>query len=367
MYDARYDTFAEILVKHSLGLKKNDLFVLTGSPLTTPLLEAVYLKALRTGAHIHLRMGSERLSELFYKHASNDQLTFVSPLDTYEIENITTKLSIIGTENTRFMTNADPEKQSIRSRSMQPLHEIFLKRAASKDLRWCITLFPTNASAQDAEMSLSEYEEFVFSAAHVDDKNPISFWQTMQKKQDQYIKNLQTKKRVHILAEDTDLTLSIEDRKWINCYGKENFPDGEIFTGPLEHSAEGYIHFSFPCVYGGRQVDDVKLWFEKGKVVKATAASGNTFLQSMLEMDAGARYLGEFAFGTNYGVQTFTKNTLFDEKIGGTIHLALGAGFPETGSINKSGLHWDMVCDLRKNGEIIADDETIYKKGKFLF
>jgi len=365
MYDKRYDIFAEILVRHSLHLQKNDLFILSGSPLTMPLVQAVYEKALEAGAHIHLRMGSEALSELFYKNASNEQLEFVSPLDRFEIENIGTKLSIIGTENTRFMSNVDPEKQSIRSRAVQPLHDIFLKRAESKDLRWCITLFPTHASAQDAEMSLQEYEEFVFAAAHVNDSDPISFWQQMQHTQQQYIEALETKKTIHILAEDTDLTLSVDKRRWINCFGKENFPDGEVFTGPIEHSADGYVHFSFPCVYGGRQVDDVKIWFEKGKVKKATASSGNEFLQSMLNMDAGARFLGEFAFGTNYGITQFTKNTLFDEKIGGTIHLAMGAGYPETGSINKSGLHWDMVCDLREDGEVIADGEVIYKKGKF--
>lgn len=165
---------------------------------------------------------------------------------------------------------------------------------------------------------------------------------------------------------DTDLTVSVAGRKWINCAGKENFPDGEVFTGPIENSAEGYIRYSFPASHGGREVDDIQLWFKKGVVVKATASKGEPFLQSMLDMDAGARKIGEFAFGTNYGVKHYTKNTLFDEKIGGTIHIAVGSGYPETGSKNQSSLHWDMMCDLRKNGEVYADDELIYKNGKFL-
>jgi aminopeptidase len=174
------------------------------------------------------------------------------------------------------------------------------------------------------------------------------------------------KKKIHVLAKDTDLTVSVAGRKWINCSGKENFPDGEVFTGPVENSAEGHISYSFPGSHGGREVDDIQLWFQKGAVVKATASKGEKFLSSMLDMDPGARRIGEFAFGTNYGVKKYTKNTLFDEKIGGTIHLAVGSGYPETGSKNKSSLHWDMMCDLRKNGEVYADNELIYKNGRFL-
>jgi aminopeptidase len=169
-----------------------------------------------------------------------------------------------------------------------------------------------------------------------------------------------------VISKDTDLTVSVAKRKWINCYGKENFPDGEIFTGPIENSAEGHISYSFPLSYGGWEVDEIELWFKKGKVVKAKASKGEKFLNSMLDMDNGSRNIGEFAFGTNYGIKEYTKNTLFDEKIGGTIHIAVGSGYPETGSKNKSSLHWDMMCDLRKDGEVYADDELIYKNGKFL-
>jgi aminopeptidase len=366
MIDKRMEKFANILVHHSLGLKKNDLFVISGSYLAAPLIKEVYQQAVEIGAHPFTHIGIDGLSEIYYRYSSENQLKYVSPLSKFEIEHIDASLSIISPENTRNMTNIDPKKQAISSVAHQQIQRIFLDRAAKKELRWCVTQYPTQASAQDAEMSLADYEDFVFSAAHVDAKNPIKYWKTIHKEQENIRKLLSTKKTLHILAKDTDLRVSVAGRKWINCSGTENFPDGEVFTGPIEHSAEGYISYSFPGSHGGREVNDIQLSFKKGAVVKATASKGEKFLHSMLAMDPGARLLGEFAFGTNYGVKRYTKNTLFDEKIGGTIHLAIGSGYPETGSKNKSSLHWDMVCDLRKNGEVYADNELIYKNGRFL-
>lgn len=366
MVDERIRKLAEILIYHSLSIKKNDLFLINGGYLSLPLIKEVYRIALQIGANPYVKIGVEDLSELFFKYASEEQLTYVSPIIKYELEKVDVRLSILSPENTRYMTKIDPEKQAVRSRSQQELHERFLERSSKGELRWCITQFPTNAAAQDASMSLMEYEEFLFKAAHVDEKDPLEFWRKLKEKQKHLIEILETKNSIHIIAEDTDLKLSISNRKWINCYGKENFPDGEIFTGPIENSAEGYIKYSFPTVYGGRLVDGIQLWFEKGKVIKSKATLGEKFLETMLNMDEGAKRIGEFAFGTNYGIKHYTKNTLFDEKIGGTIHLALGSGYPETGSINKSSLHWDMMCDLRKYGEIYTDDELIYKNGEFL-
>ena len=366
MIDKRLEKYAYILVHHSLGIKKNDLFVISGSHLSAPLIKEVYKQAVSAGAHPFTHIGIDGLAEIYYNLGSEQQLKYVSPLSRFEIEHIDASLSIISPENTRNMTNIDPKKQVVSSVAHQGLHKIFLDRAAKKQLRWCVTLYPTQASAQDAEMSLSEYEEFVFAAANVDAKDPIRYWKQMHQKQEKIRKLLDTKKKIHVVAKDTDLTVSVAKRKWINCAGKENFPDGEVFTGPVENSAEGHISYSFPGSHGGREVDDIELWFQKGLVVKATASKGEKYLGSMLDMDPGARRLGEFAFGTNYGVKQYTKNTLFDEKIGGTIHLAVGSGYPETGSTNKSSLHWDMMCDLRKSGEVYADNELIYKNGRFI-
>jgi aminopeptidase len=366
MMDKRLRKLATILVRYSLSLKKDDLFVISGSTLAAPLIKEVYHQAIERGAHPFTHVGIDGLSEIYYNYSSTQQLKYVSPLSRYEIEHVDASLSIISPENTKNMTHIDPKKQAISSTAHQELHRIFLERAAAKDLRWCVTQYPTQASAQDAEMSLAEYEEFIFQAAHVDAKDPIRYWKTIHTEQEKVRKLLSTKKKLHVYAKDTDLCVSVSGRTWINCAGKENFPDGEVFTGPVENSAEGHITYSFPGSHGGREVNDIQLTFKKGIVVKATASKGEEFLRSMLAMDPGAKRLGEFAFGTNYGVKTYTKNTLFDEKIGGTIHLAVGTGFPETGSKNKSSLHWDMVCDLRKNGEVYADDELIYKNGRFL-
>ena len=366
MIDTRLEKLATILVRYSLALKKNDLVEISGSVLAAPLIKEVFKQAIEIGAHPYTHVGIDGLGEIYYKYASDQQLKFVSPLTKFEIEHIDAHLSIISPENTRNMTNIDPKKQAINSVAHQHINQTFLDRAAKKELRWCVTQYPTQASAQDAEMSLGEYEDFIFHAAHVNQKNPIRYWQTIFKEQEKIKTMLNRKKKIHVIAKDTDLTVSVAGRKWINCAGKENFPDGEVFTGPIENSAEGTIRYSFPVSHGGREVEDIQFWFEKGVVVKATASKGEKFLLSMLDMDKGSRKIGEFAFGTNYGVTRYTKNTLFDEKIGGTIHLAVGCGFPETGSKNQSGLHWDMVCDLRKNGEVYADDELIYKNGKFL-
>ncbi|MDH7517247.1 MAG: aminopeptidase [Candidatus Thermoplasmatota archaeon] len=366
MIDRRLEKYANILVNHSLALKKDDLFVISGGILAAPLIKEVYKQAIEVGANPYARVGIDGLSEIFYKYSSEKQLKYVSPISKFEIKNIDAQLSIISPTNTRSMTNVDPKKQAISSVAHREIHDIFLDRAAKKELRWCLTEYPTNAAAQDAEMSLDEYENFIFNAAHVNAKDPIGYWKKVYREQEKIRKMLNTKKKIRVVAEDTDLTISVAGRKWINCYGKENFPDGEIFTGPIENSADGFISYSFPASHGGREVDDIQLWFKKGVVVKAKASKGEKFLHTMLDMDDGSRRIGEFAFGMNQGIKRYIKNTLFDEKIGGTIHIAVGSGYPETGSKNKSSLHWDMMCDLRKNGEVYADGELIYKKGRFL-
>ncbi|RLF29190.1 MAG: aminopeptidase [Thermoplasmata archaeon] len=366
MNDKRLEKLAYILINHSLEIKKNDLFLITGGYLSAPLIREVYKEALKKGAHPYTKIYFDELSEIYYKNASEKQLKYVSPIAKFEIKNIDARLSIISPENTKNLTNIDPRKQAISSAAHQELHQIFLERAAKKELRWCLTQYPTNAAAQDADMSLEEYEDFVFKAAHVEKKDPIQYWKNVYKNQEKIKKILETKNELHVIAKNTDLILSVKGRKWINSHGKENFPDGEIFTGPIENSAEGHISYSFPAIHGGREVDEIQLWFRKGKVIKAKASKGEKFLKTMLNMDAGAKRIGEFSFGTNYSIKKYTKNTLFDEKIGGTIHIAVGSGYPETGSKNKSGLHWDMICDLRKDGEVYADNELIYKNGRFL-
>jgi aminopeptidase len=241
-----------------------------------------------------------------------------------------------------------------------------MQRSAIGQLRWMASLFPTNAYAQDAEMNLSQYEDFVFGACLPDRNDPVNYWKQFSIWQQKIVDWLKGKNQVRVIGPETDLTLSIAGRTFINCDGHFNMPDGEIFTGPVENSLSGYVYFSYPAIQQGREVTGVRLWFENGKVVKSIANKNEDYLTQTLDTDEGSRFVGEFAIGTNEGIQRFSRQILFDEKIGGSFHLALGAGYPETGSHNQSAIHWDMICDLRQGGEIWVDEVLLYKDGKFV-
>jgi aminopeptidase len=366
MADPRVETVANILVDYSVEVKPNQLVRISGGPEGAPLILAVYQKILERGAHPFLQVEPEEAEELFYTYAKDAQLDYIPPFMKDMIEQIDASIGIWTDVNTKQLTNADPAKQSRRAVAMRPLSDRLLERAAKKELRWSGTIHPIQAFAQDAEMSLREFEDFVYKACLVHEPDPINAWKKVSKEQQRVTDWLDRAKQIHVVGPDTDLRLEVTGRKWINCDGHENFPDGEIFTGPIEESVNGHIRYTYPACLHGREVEDVRLQFKDGKVVKATAAKNEQFLLKMLESDEGAKYVGEFAFGTNSGIQRFTKNTLFDEKIGGTIHLAVGLGFPESGSKNKSAIHWDMVCDLRKGGEVRVDGTVFLKDGKML-
>jgi aminopeptidase len=283
-----------------------------------------------------------------------------------EVERLDCAIGIWGEENTRALTNVDPRRIGLQQAARKPIMDRFMQRAAEGKLKWVGTQYPTMACAQDAEMSLSEYEDFVFGAGLLNEPDPVAAWKLLSTRQQRLVDFLNGKRDYRVVAANgTDVRMSVADRIWINCDGHENFPDGEVFTGPVIDSVEGVIHFSFPAVHHGREVRDVRLTFRQGKVVDASAAKGEDFLIGMLDMDAGSRFLGECAIGTNFGVTRYTRNTLFDEKIGGTVHFALGAGYPETGNNNQSGLHWDMVVDLRQGGFVEIDGEKISVDGRF--
>jgi aminopeptidase len=366
MTDPRVETVARILVDYSVKVKPNQLVRITGAPEGAPLILAVYQKVLERGAHPFLQLELDEAEELLYRYASDAQLDYVPPFRKDVIEQIDAAIGIWTDVNTKQLSSADPAKQSRRATALRPLSDRFLDRAAKKELHWTGTIYPTQAFAQDAEMSLREFEDFVYSGCLVHELDPIKAWKKISREQQHIVDWLNKARKIHVVGPDTDLKLEVTGRKWENCDGHENFPDGEIFTGPIEDSVNGHIRYSYPACAYGREAEDVRLWFKDGKVVKATAAKNEEFLLKMLKTDKGARYVGEFAFGTNYGIQRFTKNTLFDEKIGGTIHLALGKGYPESGSKNQSAIHWDMVCDLRQGGEVRVDGTLFLKDGKVL-
>jgi aminopeptidase len=363
MPDQRLEKLAQILIHYSLEIKPGDQLEIRTTPLGQDLALLAYKEAIKAGGYVTNNLSLQGGEELFHKYASDDQLDYVSPVRKLITETFDAMLVIGAEYNTRSLSAIDPLRLSRSRKATTELTKIFLDRSANLELRWCYTEFPTYASAQEADMSLNDYQEFVYEAGYLNELDPVSLWKEEGKTQRQIIGWLAGKDKVEIKGEYVDLAFSIKDRKFKEADGKYNFPDGEIFTGPVEESANGWIRFSYPAIYEGQEVIDVELWFENGKVVKETASKGKELLTSSLNTDPGARYLGEWGIGTNYGIKRFTKNILFDEKMGGTIHLALGSGYPETGSKNESVVHWDMLCDMAES-EILVDGELFYKNGK---
>ncbi len=366
MSDLRVEKLAELLVNYSVGVKPGDKVAIQGEILAEPLLREIYIKVLQAGGNPYLISSPIGLDELFFRYASEDQLKHVPPPTKLIMETYDVRISIGGEENTKALNKVDPSKIVMHQQARRGIMKTYLERAARGELRWTYALFPTNAYAQDAEMGLAEYEDFVYSACLGDINDPVGYWKRFSDWQQKIVDWLKGKKQIHITAPETDLKLSVEGRNFINCNGHENMPDGEAFTGPVEDSIEGRVYFSYPTIYNGREVTGVRLWFEKGRVVKASADKNEDFLLKTLDTDEGSQRVGEFAFGTNRGISSFTRQILFDEKINGSFHMALGASYPETGGKNESAIHWDMICDMRKGGEVTVDGELLYKNGEFV-
>jgi aminopeptidase len=364
--DPRVTRLADVVTNYSTGVGEGDLVLIQGPELAEPLIVEVVRAVLAAGAIPHVRASVQGIDEAYLASAGEGQLDHLPPYALEEMDAIDARISILAAWNTRELSGIDPAKMARRSRAAQPVMARFMERSAADELNWCVTAYPCDAFAQDADMSLDQYADFVYRAGwlHLDD--PAAAWREYAGKVQALADRVSSVQTLRVLAQDTDLTVGVGGRTWVASRGERNFPDGEIFTGPLESQTNGDVRFSFPAVMGGREVQDVRLRFEDGRVVKAEAEVGQAYLEQMVAMDAGSSILGEFAIGTNYEVTDFTKQILFDEKIGGTCHMALGAGYPNTGSQNRSGLHWDMVCDLRAGGEIHADGEPIYRDGAFL-
>jgi aminopeptidase len=365
MTDPRVDKLADVLVNYSVAVQPGDRVLLRGDATAAPLLKAVYARTLQAGGHPLVVASLPGMEELLFRYASDEQLRHVPEPFKLAMETYDVTVNAMGTANTKALSGVDPARVVLRNRAQAALMKTFMQRSASGELRWVTTLFPTNAYAQDAEMDLSDYEDFVYGACLPDMDDPVGYWRRFSARQQKIVDWLRGKERVHVVGPETDLHLSVAGRVFVNCDGHENMPDGEVFTGPVEDSVEGHVHFSYPAIYQAREVTGVRLWFEHGRVVKASADKNEDFLLQALDTDPGSRYVGEFAIGTNEGITRFTRQILFDEKINGSFHMALGAGYPETGSQNESAIHWDMICDLRDGGEIWVDDELLYQDGKF--
>jgi aminopeptidase len=364
MPDPRLQKLARVLIHYSLCIEPGQRFVIRASPGAMPLVREVYREAIRAGAYVDTLFMLDELDEIFFREGSDDQLTHISDFSRIRAEQYDADLRIEADENTKTLSSVDPKRLALWSKAHESLSARRMERAAKGELHWCVTLFPTNALAQEAGMSLSEYEEFVYDALLLNLDDPIEGWRKVAADQQRVVDFLNQHDEIHIVAPGTDLTYRVGGRTWISAMGDANLPDGEVFTGPIEDSVNGTVHFSYPTNRAGKEIGDLTLTFRDGKVVEATASRGQEALIATLDTDAGARYLGEVAFGLNYNIKRFTHNTLFDEKIGGTMHMALGRSYPETGGKNESAIHWDIVTDLHE-GKVYADGQLCYEAGHF--
>jgi len=356
MVDPRVKKVAEIIVNHSIRTKKGEIVLINSDYGAKDLVLEIYKLVLKKGALPSCNISLPGIAYNYYKLASDEQLKTFPRVRKYETTLCSAIVNIGAEMNTREMTSIDSRKMAIRSKVTKPISDII----HNQKKKWVIFEYPTDALAQDAEMSLEEFEDFVYSAT-------IRDWEKESKKMDKLKGIIDKGSTVRIIGKDTDLTFSIKGRLGVKCDGKYNMPDGEVFTSIVEDSTNGYIAYSFPAIKMGKEVDGIKLWFRDGKVIKAKASKNEKLLHDMLETDPGAKRLGEFGIGTNYNIKKFVKQILFDEKIGGTIHLALGMSFKEALGKNDSAIHWDMIKDLRDGGKLYVDGKLIQENGKFTF
>ncbi|HEY0754637.1 MAG TPA: aminopeptidase [Ktedonobacteraceae bacterium] len=366
MGDIRLQRMADVLVNYSIGVKKGERLAIRAPAAAAPIVREIYRQALRAGALPETFIAIPGLQEILYREGSDEQLSHIPQPHRLLFEEYETMISLWAATNTKELNNVDHARMALAQKANEPVMNAYMRRTMEGSFRWVAALYPTEAFAQDAEMSLSDFEDFCYRACFLDEGDPVAHWQALSKEQERLVQWLKGKHSVHLRGQDTDLTLSIEGRPFINCDGRLNFPDGEFFTGPVENSANGTIRYSFPCSFNGVSVEDVRLRFENGSVVEASARRGQDYLDQMLNVDEGARRLGEMAFGNNRYVDRCIRHTLFDEKMAGTVHLALGKSIPQSLGVNQSAIHWDMVCDLRQGSEIRVDGELFCKDGNFV-
>ena len=372
MSDSRVQKFAKVLVEHSARVEPGDRVLIEGTTAAEPLVRELFVQILGKGGIPHPVISFPGMvpfiqDEMYLTYANETQLDFVPTFYKLAYDQFEGRIRIHSSTNTRGTTSINAAKVQRRNRATSIITETQMRRGGEGRFKWVTTLYPTDAYAQDANMSLKEYEDFVFGAVHAYEDDPIAFWKSTATGQQKAIDFLADKNLVTLRGPNVDLTLSIQGRTFSNSTGTHNMPDGEIFTGPVEDSVTGWVKFTYPAIYQGVAVEGAELTFNRGRVDRARAEKNQDYLVQMLESDAGSRHIGEFAIGTNFDINRFTGNILFDEKIGGSFHMALGAGYPETGSKNRSSIHWDMICDMRKDAEITVDGELFYKNGNFVF
>jgi aminopeptidase len=351
--------YARLLSGYCLDAQPGQQVVVRSTTLAAPLLLALQRELLERGAWPLLRTSLPGQDEGWWAAAQDAHLDAFAPAELAEAEGTDASLTIQAPDNTTALAGVDPARMARAARARAPIREAGLRR------RWCGTLWPTPAAAQQAGMGTAELAAFVRRATFLDRDDPAAAWRALHDLQARLIERLSSARELRIEAEGTDLRLSVAGRTWVNSDGKRNMPSGEVFTGPVEDSAEGRIRFSIPSSPRGVEVAGIELELRAGRVVDARAERGHEYLLATLDTDPGARYLGEIGIGTNAGIDRPIGAILFDEKIGGTVHLAVGRSYPETGGTNESAVHWDMICDLRRGGRLTADGEVIQEDGRF--
>ena len=359
------EKYAKLLVNYCLSVKKGDRVLINTTYLAEPLLQELIKEIAIQGGNAVLKLSIRDQLKIEMDHYDDDQLSWVSPLDIAAFEDFECYLGIAAPFNKSSQQNIDKQKRVTRSKAMKGIRDTYFKRTASLDLRRNSCLFPTDANAQFAGMSLKEYEEFVYKSCFLFEDDPQKEWMKLSQQQQSIVDLLNNKKNIHYKAEHMDIKFSSSGRTWINSDGKTNMPSGEVYTAPVEDSVNGYIKFTLPVFYEGTKVEGIELHVEEGEVVKWNAETGKEVLDHVFTIP-GANRFGEAAIGTNRNIDKITGNILFDEKIGGTIHMAVGQAYLQCGGKNNSSVHWDMISDMTADGEIYADDELIYQKGHFL-
>ena len=367
MINIFYEKLAKLAINFAVNVKKGERIFITGPSLAKELFQSMYVETIKAGGHPVLLPGIEGTQELFYKYASEEQLGYVDPIQKSVFAEFDSYIVIAGDYNTRKLSLVDPKliSKSQGSPANREVWEILMKRMSTKELKYLALPFPCNSLAQEANMDLISYFEFVQKALFLDKEDPVKEWLEVEKKQKIICDYLDKVDKIQVIGEDTDLTMSLNGRIWLNDCGHLNLPAGEVYTAPIENSVNGHIRFTYPGIYQGNEIQNIYLKFKDGKVIKSSADKGEDLLKEILEIE-NADIIGEFAIGTNYGITQFTKNMLFDEKIGGTIHCALGSGIGEAGSKNQSAIHWDILKDMKLPGsKILADEKIIYEEGKW--
>ncbi|MFQ5979076.1 MAG: aminopeptidase [Candidatus Heimdallarchaeota archaeon] len=362
MTSTMYEKQAKLIVNYSVEVKKDDKVLIRGPAVAESLIREIYKEVVLAGGHPILLVDLEDIDTLFYKHAQEHHLDFASPFAKFLFETIDCDIGVWAEYNTRNLTNVPPEKLSRRSAAYREIAEIQFKRAGAGELKWNGSPFATTGIAQEASLSRLEFQELIEKTLFLDKADPIAEWKKVSEQQQRGVDFLNNAEELRIVGDDIDLQMSVTGRKWENCCGMKNLPDGEVFTAPVDDSATGHIRFKYPGIYQGKEIEDIRLKFEKGQVVEAKALKGEELLQTIIKTDSGAERIGEIGIGTNPGVTKLTRSMLFDEKMGGTIHLALGMAYPEVGGTNKSAIHWDI---LAQPSEMYADGEIFWKDGKF--